>query len=129
MSSLLDKYLNTKIDYIKKAQQQSLGELAGNYFDGEPRSQGNNIQDVYQREFFLQEPGRKYHPVSTEEDSTNGSWLPKGLFYYAELLDKNRSWNGKVVHKYSQRERKSHYVSVNEGTPGVVNQAKDNEIL
>jgi hypothetical protein len=113
-------YNTSNAKNVEDARIQSEGKKAANYFDGEPRGQGNNQADVIQDQFKPRPVGQKTIELSQEDDQTKGTWLPPAFTKYQDYLSRVnfRQYRGKIVHLYDKYN--DQFVKLNEAAPGVI---------
>lgn len=121
---LLERYETSDVDGIVKARQQAAGAQAASYFDGKPRGQENTSPDEYQTQFKTRTPGDRNVPISSADDDTLGTWLPRALQFYSEQVSNNKLNSdryGRLVHLYNARDAGSHYATQFSTARGVMN--------
>jgi hypothetical protein len=113
-------YNTSNAKNVADARVQSEGKLTVNYFDGEPRGQGNNQTDSIQNQFKARPVGQKTIELSQEDDQTKGTWLPPAFTKYQDYLSRVnfRQYRGKIVHLYDKYN--DQFVKLNEAAPGVI---------
>jgi len=118
--SLLDLYENSAAKNVVDARNQSEGALGVNYFDGDARTQGNNIVDSVQAQFTTRTPGNKVVELASDDTGTKGTWLAPAFNRYENFLGRVnlKSYKGKVVHIYDRSQNR--FVDMNAGSSGVI---------